>query len=317
MKETLRFFVIGVFLILMVLWACQFQNEKSNDPIYVKVKVNLDKNRSAQLSVLNRVDSLDSGPSYAVVETSTVLIYAVAGGTSVSASSYSTMEYIDRQLMDTSDNTVTLLIPIDTQIKLVLVRFSSAHSLANIIQYTPTASEIKKSGIFTVLGTDSVMTITLLSIQGEVYSGYMGEGIQGTDLNLSGTVTTLAGDGVYASVDGTGDLARLDYPHDIATDGTYLYVVDKNTSGTNGRIRKINIQTSYVSTIAGGATGGGTQCDGSNSTNCYDGTGTAAQFWQPAGITILNGYLYIADQANQRIRQVEIATGIVTTLAGS
>lgn len=48
-----------------------------------------------------------------------------------------------------------------------------------------------------------------------------------------------------------------------------------------------------------------------------DGAGSAAQFFEPAHITTDGTNLYLADTDNHRIRRVVIATGEVTTLAGS
>jgi DNA-binding beta-propeller fold protein YncE len=49
-----------------------------------------------------------------------------------------------------------------------------------------------------------------------------------------------------------------------------------------------------------------------------DGTGTGALFNQPVGLAIDDSgtYLYVADLQNSTIRRVEIATGMVTTIAG-
>jgi len=48
-----------------------------------------------------------------------------------------------------------------------------------------------------------------------------------------------------------------------------------------------------------------------------DATGTAAKFNYPYAITTDGNSLYIADTSNNRIRKVEISSGVVTTLAGS
>ena len=117
----------------------------------------------------------------------------------------------------------------------------------------------------------------------------------------SGVVTTLAGSGSAGTTDGIGTAAQFSSPFDITTDGTNLYVADSN----NHRIRKILIENGSVTTLAGSTSG---------NTN---GTGTAAQFAQPQGITTDGTNLYIAEMTNHQIRKVVIDTGVVTTLAGT
>jgi len=117
----------------------------------------------------------------------------------------------------------------------------------------------------------------------------------------TGVVTTLAGNGTGDGVDGIGIAAGFRYPYGITSDGVYLYVADSY----NHKIRKIAIATGVVTTLAGGSVGSA------------DGTGAAAGFFGSEGITTDGTYLYIADTQNNKIRQIEIATGVVTTLAGS
>ena len=120
----------------------------------------------------------------------------------------------------------------------------------------------------------------------------------------SGVVTTLAGTaGTSGSTDGTGSAAYFNSPHGITTDGTSLFVADS----ANNTIRKIDIATGAVTTMAGTAgTSGST-----------DGAGSAALFSAPFGVTINGAYLFVTDLNNNTIRKIIIATGIVTTLAGS
>ena len=63
----------------------------------------------------------------------------------------------------------------------------------------------------------------------------MGGSIQGTELDLSTAVTTLAGSSSGSIDHNTGTSAKFNNPRGITTDGTNLYVADRN----NHRIRKI------------------------------------------------------------------------------
>jgi len=119
-------------------------------------------------------------------------------------------------------------------------------------------------------------------------------------------VTTLAGArGVSGSTDGIGAAASFDGPDGITTDGTNLFVADT----ANNNIRKIVIATGMVTTLAGTA--------GNSAYIAVDGTGAAARFGGPVGIAIDRTNLYVTDFNTAAIRKIEIATGVVTTLAGT
>src|SRR6266581_4777672 len=134
----------------------------------------------------------------------------------------------------------------------------------------------------------------------------------------AGVVSTLAGlGGTSGYLDATGAAARFNAPHGLAVDssGTNLYVADKN----NHNIRRIVIATGVVTTLAGSTTGVAGNADG---------TGTAATFNAPGGLAVDSSgtNLYVADgpypsgagiNSNQSIRQIVIATGVVTTFIGS
>ena len=120
----------------------------------------------------------------------------------------------------------------------------------------------------------------------------------------TGVVTTLAGTaGAFGSADGTGAAVRFKYPKGLTTDGPNLYVVDTD----NHTIRRIVIATGVVTTLAGTARASG----------FTDGTGAAAEFYFPAGLTTDGSNLYVVDPYNETIRRIVIATGVVTTLAGT
>jgi sugar lactone lactonase YvrE len=121
-------------------------------------------------------------------------------------------------------------------------------------------------------------------------------------VTLAGDVTTLAGSmPANGTVSGNGTLARFHFPNDVAVDAAgNIYVADSSPT-----IRRITPQ-GVVTTLAGTANGVGTQ----------DGTGSAARFNFPAGITIdPNGNMFVADTNNHTIRKITPG-GVVTTFAG-
>ena len=120
----------------------------------------------------------------------------------------------------------------------------------------------------------------------------------------TGEVTTIAGAaGAFGSIDGAGANSRFYNPRGITTDGTSLYIADTD----NCTIRKINLETAEVSTLAGYAGDHGST----------DGTGASARFNTPKGITITGNNLYVADTGNHTIRKIISNTGEVSTMAGS
>lgn len=113
-------------------------------------------------------------------------------------------------------------------------------------------------------------------------------------------VTTFVG-GTQGSNDGTGTSAQFNKPRCVAVANGFLYVADS----INHRIRKVDLATREVTTIAGSTVG----------TN--DGIGSNAQFSTPSALTVANGFIYVSDVTSHRIRMVDLATNEVTTLAGS
>jgi sugar lactone lactonase YvrE len=115
-----------------------------------------------------------------------------------------------------------------------------------------------------------------------------------------GVVSTLAGSPTVSGFqDGAGSAALIGFPTavTVAQDGT-LYITDE------ARVRVIT-SSGVVSTLAGGATGG-----------MSDGQGSAAGFDLPGGIAVdAHGLVYVADTNNDTIRTVS-TTGVVNTLAG-
>jgi sugar lactone lactonase YvrE len=116
------------------------------------------------------------------------------------------------------------------------------------------------------------------------------------------TITTLAGTALSTgTADGSGGSARFNHPSDLVADsGGNVYVTDTD----NHTIRKIT-SAGAVTTLAGLARSSGNM----------EGTGSAARFNSPTGITVDgSGNLYVADTDNNSIRRVTTA-GAVSTLA--
>jgi hypothetical protein len=123
-------------------------------------------------------------------------------------------------------------------------------------------------------------------------------------VTAGGVVTTLAGSaGNAGSTDGTGSAALFRLPAGVALDGAgNVYVADF----ANHTIRKVT-SAGVTTTLAGSA----------GSFGSANGTGGAAQFNHPSGVTVDGaGKVFVADYFNHTIRQVTPG-GVVTTLAGS
>ncbi len=111
----------------------------------------------------------------------------------------------------------------------------------------------------------------------------------------TGIITTFAGNGAtgYAGDMGQATAASLSYPNGISFDAIgNLYITETNSSN---RIRRVNT-AGIISTAVG------------NGTAAYSGDGgpaTAAELNHPNGVAFdAAGNLYIADNANNRIREV-------------
>lgn len=125
--------------------------------------------------------------------------------------------------------------------------------------------------------------------------------------STTGIITTVAGNGNFGT-DGDNGLAinaQLANPWGTAVDAAgNLYI----STLSDTRIRKVNVSTGIISTIAGVINGGGSNSDNILAINARV---------SPLGITIdATGNLYIADQGN-RVRKINNSTGIITTIAGS
>ena len=133
-------------------------------------------------------------------------------------------------------------------------------------------------------------------------------------IDAAGQIETVAGsgDGGYDGDGGNALSAKLNLPLDVARDSAgNLYIADMN----NNRIRKVvfsdpgTFQNGVVTTIAG---------TGDKAFGGDGGPAIAAQLSFPQDLEIgPDGNLYFADADNNRVRMIDLATGIITTVAGN
>ncbi|MFM2152595.1 MAG: hypothetical protein RL199_1030 [Pseudomonadota bacterium] len=130
------------------------------------------------------------------------------------------------------------------------------------------------------------------------------------------TVTTVAGDGTagFAGDGGSPKAAKLHFEGGnapmpsgglaLGPDGK-LYLADS----LNHRIRRLDLAADRIDTIAGtGLAGFGGD----------DGPALEAQLSNPRDLEFgPDGRLYIADTDNHRVRSIDIATGVIATVAGT
>ena len=90
---------------------------------------------------------------------------------------------------------------------------------------------------------------------------------------------------------------RLQHPLGIVAVGDKLLIADTY----NHKIKELDLKTLNVKTLLG--TGRPGQVDGS-----------APSFYEPGGLSVANGKLYLADTNNQAVRVVDLKTGITSTL---
>jgi hypothetical protein len=183
----------------------------------------------------------------------------------------------------------------------VIVRTAIATGAAEVWVGAPGAAPTHLDGV----GTDARLASPWgLASDGEslYVTEHDGHSVSKIDLTTA-EVTRIAGGTGIGPDNGIGAGARFRYPAGIATDGTYLYVSEDLGTGT---IRRIELATREVTTIAGSYLASGAKDD----------VGADARFASPASLTYLGGKVYVADTGNHTIRELDLATHAVTTVAG-
>lgn len=142
--------------------------------------------------------------------------------------------------------------------------------------------------------------------QGNLYIAEAGNHVI-RKIDLASLITTIAGTGTqgFSGDGGAGTAAQLDSPQGLAlsTDGK-IYIADTH----NNRIRKLDLTTGLITTIAGTTAG----FSGDN------GPASSARLNLPTALAVdAAGDLYLADTQNYRVRKIAAATGVIMTVAGN
>ena len=124
----------------------------------------------------------------------------------------------------------------------------------------------------------------------------------------SGVIETFAGTGT-AGFSGDGGLATaaaLNNPIGVVVDAAGNVYISDNF---NHRVRMVTAATGIITTVAG---------TGVNTFGGDGGPATTADLNSPRALAVdKDGNLYISDFSNGRIRRVEVATGVISTFAGT
>ena len=119
-------------------------------------------------------------------------------------------------------------------------------------------------------------------------------------INLAGgSVETLVGGDLFefGDIDGRGDDVRLQHPLGIVASHGEILIADTY----NHKIKQLDPKTRLVESFLG--TGKPGQSDGAK-----------PSFYEPGGLSIANGKLYVADTNNHAVRVVDLKTKATTTL---
>jgi len=221
-------------------------------------------------------------------------------------------EQISHRLRSSMWSTTTIGYAIRLMVLLV-----TANGLANgQMQSLPAISTVAGNGTPGYGGDGSAATSALLNGEtrvavdslGNLYIADTGNNVVREVVFSSGVISTIAGNGTagYLGDGSAATSAELHSPSGVAVDAAgNFYIADQ----FNNVIRMVTATTGVITTVAGNGTAG------------YAGDGsaaTSAELNQPNYVSLDSaGNLYIADELNNRIREVNALTGIITTVAGN
>jgi hypothetical protein len=132
----------------------------------------------------------------------------------------------------------------------------------------------------------------------------------------TGRVRIIAGAGAgYAGDGATAQTALFRQPKALELDGAGgAYILDQG----NFRIRKLDLATGALSLVAGnGLPGGDGDGDGGPALAARLNFEAGSNPEPSGGLALAGGKLYVADTLSSRIRAIDLATGVIETVAGT
>jgi sugar lactone lactonase YvrE len=155
------------------------------------------------------------------------------------------------------------------------------------VKFSPKAAGLRQDAVIVKTQSGTLLGSTLLEGIGLAPQMALAPGIITTIAGTFGTLTLFNPEGV--AVDPSGN----------------IYIADS----INQVIRKVAVSNGVVSVVAGTLDFPGSSGDG--------GSALSANLNNPTGVALDGaGNLYIADQGNSRIREVNAVTGLISTVAG-
>lgn len=235
------------------------------------------------------------------VDVHTGLMTTVAGMVDTTAGS----EMPPEQVTQVHDETDPLADPVGEAVQ----TYTQQADLSGTVRYVtgrPAPQRFAGDGGPARLARLHFPTAVAVDAQGHIYiADTMNHRVRRVDAD-TGTITTLAGTGQprFSGDGGPAHQAALNEPAALALDGTgRLFIADQS----NNRIRVVDLTTGVIATLAG------------TGTAAYDGDGgpaASASLAGPSGLAVHEGLLYVADTFNERIRAVDLRTGLISTVAG-
>lgn len=271
--------------------------------------------KTAKASKLNAPTglALDSTNNLFIADTSHNLIRKVDAITGVITSVAGTGKNNfngDGKLAVDTDLSEPIFVAVDGKDNLFIVERSNR--VRRLDNSTKTITTIAGNGMAGFSGDDGNATLAKLNSPSSVVIDDVGNifiadtanhRVRRVD-NQTRNITTIAGNGIAGfSGDGaTAINASLDSPTGLALANNTLFIVDNSN-----RVRSLSLSSGIISTFAGNGKFG---FKGDNK------TAKKASFQFPKSLTTDRENLFIADTGNNRIRAINLSTGVIRTIAG-